>query len=516
MADNSGVILVHKTLRKSWLHNLCFRKFLASPVFGGRYSYIVEEMDVGKEADCILGQLPTATPEDELIAKNQIRQILDQSLISASGTQGEATDCGLNDENIIALHEYETHNHDSLITGSSRDLMESGTIVSSSRNALAAQARKERDDAVRALLELALLPRVLSKYVEGRLKSIQTQEMRWQQKSTLSFSERLHLWLWILVMQGAVVIPDVVSSLLGTELAVLRSGPITLQTQLMVIAVFDFPWADARLASFLACEVFLGSLPVIIFGCFAIFMSSNGETALRDRKNVAWKATICVIWQISMQNRKNVVDSLIFLYVKVKKIQLRSRELLEEYNKLRASCEIIYSWFDQFDVSNRLRVQISYHKQDHEDVLRLLRWVGKIQDDRRANPKGGKLGVLIAIVAMAALICLSTFPIDPYSGLIAMANLMPLALRAAVNVLDESQSSHDQLRLFTATAGVSFPSTLFMVGNSIYWLIHKKAFFNGFINIRFLLAFVLIFFLSLFPKFWGECFMKFGSKFMKN
>lgn len=77
------------------------------------------------------------------------------------------------------------------------------------------------------------------------------------------FGEGL-FWLWLVIMQLAVVLPDIVSASLGAEVAVLRSGPITLQTQLMVLAIFDYPWADTRLAAHLACEVFLGGLPVLI------------------------------------------------------------------------------------------------------------------------------------------------------------------------------------------------------------------------------------------------------------
>lgn len=214
-----------------------------------------------------------------------------------------------------------------------------------------------------------------------------------------------------------------------------------------------------------------------------------------------------------MQNRKNIQDLFNYACFKKKKIPVAQHPIFNlQYNKLKTFCTIIYSWFDTFHMSNRLRAQIGYHKQDHEDILKALRWVSDITDDERGNPRGSKAGILVAILAMATLICLSTFPIDPYSGFIAMANMVPLAVRATVDMMDKSQSSHDLLRLFTATAGISFPSTLFMVPNMAYWLLKSKALFMDLSSVRFWLSFVLIFFMSLFPKLWGKLFMYFGSR----
>ncbi|WP_234886447.1 C protein [Agrobacterium vitis] len=396
--------------------------------------------------------------------------------------------------------------------GSLTDMLTSMPL--STRNACAARARKERDDAFQVIAELPCLPKEVKKYLHESAQSIHRQEMRWQLKSHIPIPERVLFWLWLVIMQAAVVVPDIVSASLGAEVAVLRSGPITLQTQLMVLAILDFPWADTRLAAFLACEVFLGGLPAVIFGLLAISMP-HARTTFHSAKDVAWKASFCILWQMLMQNRKNIKDLLKYSSLRMKRIAVAQRpDFTSEYTRLRNSSTIIYSWLDTFDVSNRLRVQIGYHKQDHEDVLRVLRWVGHITDDKGGNPRGRKVGILVAILAMAVLICLSTFPTDPYSGLIAAANLVPLAARAAVDVMDKSQSSHDLLRLFTATAGVSFPSTLFVVGNSCYWLLKKKSFLDGFSSIQFWLSFVLIFFLSLFPKIWGKLFMYLGSRCM--
>ncbi len=109
-----------------------------------------------------------------------------------------------------------------------------------------------------------------------------------------------------------------------------------------------------------------------------------------------------------MQNRKNIRDLLKYSFLRMKRISTaQSSDFTSEYTRLRNSSTIIYSWLDTFEVSNRLRIQIGYHKQDHEDALRVLRWVGHIADDNDRSPRGGKAGILVAILTMAGLICLS-------------------------------------------------------------------------------------------------------------
>lgn len=516
--QNTPVEAIERKLKSSWLHSLHVRKILPSPFLGGPYSYITEETDVGQEADCIRGHSVTPLPEDEGMVSHHMQQIfcsthqpaahdhVDAFALRAAPEPAVIPDEDIADKSYRPFASSENSLTDILMR-----------MPLSTRNAWATQARKERDDAFRVILELPSLPKEVKKYLRRSAQSIQTQEMRWQLKCHLPLSERGLFWLWLVIMQLAVVLPDIVSASLGAEVAVLRSGPITLQTQLMVLAIFDYPWADTRLAAHLACEVFLGGLPVLIFGLFAIAMPQHEGTTFHTAKDVAWKASLCILWQMLMQNRKNIRDLLKYSFLRVKRISTaQSSDFTSEYTRLRNSSTIIYSWLDTFEVSNRLRIQIGYHKQDHEDALRVLRWVGHIADDKDRNPRGGKAGILVAILTMAGLICLSTFPTDAYSGLIAAANLVPLAARAAVDVMDNSQSSHDLLRLFTATAGVSFPSTLFVLGNSSYWLLTKKSFLAGFANIHFWIAFVLIFFLSLFPKLWGRLFMHVGSRLLND
>ncbi|NTF91496.1 C protein [Agrobacterium rhizogenes] len=512
---SSANLAVDEKLERSWFHHLHFKKIIASNILGGPYSYVTEETDVGQEADCIKGYSATLTQENGLEALHQLQPISALSFTQDPRVQADASspkaaqeipappsEDGMSDKSYIFDVNPKSNLTDTLIS-----------MPPCTRNAYAARARRERNEAYQCILRMPELPPRAKKYLQQNITSIQRQEKRWRQSSQMPCSERALFWLWLAVMQAAVVVPDIVSGFLGAAIAVLRSGPITLQTQLMVLAIFDYPWADERLARFLACEIFLGGLPAVLFGILAIAMPSHKGTAVHGTKDVAWKATVCILWQILMQNRKNIQDLFNYASFRRKKIPVAQRaDFNLQYEKLKTSSAIVYSWFDTFHVSNRLRTQIGYHKQDHEDILKALRWVSDITDDEMGNPRGSKAGILAAILVMAALICLSTFPIDPYSGLIAMGNMVPLAVRAAVDVMDKSQSSHDLLRLFTATAGISFPSTLFMVTNMVYWLLKGKALFIDLSSIQFWLSFVLIFFMSLFPKLWGKMFMRFGSR----
>lgn len=512
---SSTKLTVGEKIERSWFHNLHFKKVLASNLFGGPYSYVTEETDVGQEGDCIKAYSVTLAQEDEHEAYDQLQRISALSVVQDSHVQvGASSPKATREIPAQPCEDGMTDKPCPPYLNSKHSLTDAlNSMPLDMRNAYAARARKVRNEAYRCILAMPDLPPRAKKYLQDNIDSIQRQEKRWRLSSQVPCPEKALFWLWLALMQAAVVIPDIVSGFLGAALAVLRSGPITLQTQLMVLAIFDYPWADERLARFLACEVFLGGLPAVLFGTLAITMPSHKGTAFHNVKDVAWKATVCILWQMLMQNRKNFQD--LFNYARFKKNKVPNAQRSDfnsHYEKLKTSSTVIYSWFDTFQVSNRLRVQIGYHKQDHEDILKALRWVSDIIDDEKGNPRGSKAGILVAILAMAALICLSTFPIDPYSGLIAMANMVPLAVRATVDVLDKSQSSHDLLRLFTATAGISFPSTLFMVANMVCWLLKGKALFVGLSSVRFWLSFVLIFFMSLFPKLWGRLFMYFGSR----
>jgi hypothetical protein len=517
--------------RKTLFHNPVFRKIMSLPIWGGRYSYIIVETDPGQELDCIDAFQTTASPETRLAMLGPILQPFNDKqfppdLKKALDGLQQIYPPTVDDKKILAKlirkkieasvkysgtsdeFNKELEGHQQVFEWA-RILKAVPTEVS---ELLADWNRLERNQVYNEVNRLEYLSPVTLQYFNANVNAILTQENRWQHGVLMGFVEAAFFWLWMLIMQLGVFIPDTISVFLGAVLAVFRSGPIRLQGEIMAIAILDFPWRDERLARFITFQRFIGVLPSAVFGISAIFHPDFHRTAFSGARNLVWKAVICIAWQMFMLNWKSLYD--MYFYKRIRRTRLtkaQDDEVCEKYDKLKQCNEYAYAWFATYKHSNRFGAQLSYHKQDHSDAAITLKWAAGIEEHVIPNDDlGSKVFIVLAIVAIGCLICASTFPVDPYAGLIALAYYGPLILRSTVDAWDTSQSFEDLLRLFTTTAGPTFPSTIVLIVNVVYWGVTKKDLFVGFRNARFGITFAVLFVFSLYPKLWGEGFKSGG------
>ncbi|MQW25202.1 hypothetical protein [Sinorhizobium meliloti] len=381
---------------------------------------------------------------------------------------------------------------------------------SDARSVNAARCREARDSILARLIGASFLNRSARSYFTAASSAIEIQENRWRSAATITKKEALVFWLFIFLMEVVVILPTVVSIKLGAEIAFLRSTPIVLQSQLIVLSIVDYPWGDARLAIYLARQCFVGIYPTLIFGICSIASDRIRQDLLHAGGSIAWKAAISIVWQMLMHNGKNLHD--IYYRIRMHRSELtifQKIELLALRDELTRHKTSIYEWLDTFVLSNRMGAQISYYKQDHEDITSGINWLlGRRSEQARRGE--GKVFILLAVVSIGAVICLSAFPVDTYAGLIALAYFAPLSIRIAVDVFDDSQSLNDVGRVFANTAGASFPSTVLMVVNLIYFFQTKRALFNGFSSLRIWISFCSLFATGLYPSIWGAMFMSIG------
>ncbi|WP_425964471.1 hypothetical protein [Rhizobium nepotum] len=126
--------------------------------------YITEETDVGQEADCIRGHSVTPLPEDEGMVSHHMQQIfcsthqpaahdhVDAFALRAAPEPAVIPDEDIADKSYRPFASSENSLTDILMR-----------MPLSTRNAWATQARKERDDAFRVILELPSLPKEVQK-----------------------------------------------------------------------------------------------------------------------------------------------------------------------------------------------------------------------------------------------------------------------------------------------------------------------------------------------------------------
>ncbi|MBZ5763555.1 hypothetical protein LAV84_29165 [Rhizobium sp. VS19-DR104.2] len=490
---------------------------------GGSYSYITVEADPGQELEVINGySLAGDEPSRKSVLASVIGGAADEFPSNLKDAIDILTKTYPPEKTVVRLVDRvdpEAGSSDLKVqeTGQNRKVMDEWKSILNNmsppqRAMLVAWNRVERDTVLDRITKLPYLPNVAATYLNANISCIKRQEMRWREGVQMGIWERIIFWIWMLVMQLGVIVPDTVSVFLGAVIAVFRSGPIRLQNQLMAIAILDFPWADERLARFIILQRFLGILPTILFGISALADSGFRRTAFKGVSNISWKAVICILWQVLMHNWKNLYD--LYYSKRLRALRLSSlekSEIVECQVSLSRSNALIYAEFEIYQLGNRFGAQTSYYKQDHEDVAKGLHWIAHTETKEAVQRNfAGKFSILIAVIAIGSMICTSAFPVDPYAGLVAIAYFGPLTIRTAVDVWGPSQSLEDLLRLFTITAGPTFPSTLLMVVNLIYWIITREALFVGFSNIKFAITFAVLVYLSLYPKLWGEGFLYVG------
>nr|AIM40181.1 C-like [Nicotiana tomentosiformis] len=197
----------------------------------------------------------------------------------------------------------------------------------------------------------------------------------------MSLGERFLFLFWAVIMQLVVVVPDTISALLGAVLAVLRSGPIRLQSQIIAVAIWDFPWADERLVRFITFQRYLGMFPTPLFGLCAVFDQNYRQTAFSGLWNLTSKAAISVSWQMLMHNWKHLLN--LYFAKRIQRIRLTNSEVAEitrKYERLKCCKAYAYTWFETYKRNNRFGAQVSYHKQDHQDALNSLKWAAGIEE----------------------------------------------------------------------------------------------------------------------------------------
>lgn len=518
---------IFTNIPKSWFHKPAFRKLMSLPCWGGSYSYVTVETDPAQEVECIRAFQVTAAMEKRPAILGPVLglppgQPLPATLDDAVAALMQIYPPGVDDckslerfireTNKAALKHGWTHDEVSKKIEGQQKLFEWMRILKAVptevNELLAAWNRLECDEIYDEVSELAYISPVTLQYLNIKVNAIKKQEERWQQGVQMSFGETLLFWLWGVIMQLVVIVPDTISVFLGAVLAVFRSGPIRLQSQIIAFGIWDFPWADERLARFITFQRYLGILPTALFGLCAIFDPNYRRTAFRGLGNLAAKASISISWQMFMHNWKNFFD--LYFSRRIGRMRLAISEVAEvrsKHDRLKRCNAYAYAWFETYNHSNRFGAQVSYHKQDHQDAVSTLNWAAGIKEEVIVGDDlKSKSVIWAAFIVIGCLICVSTFPTDPYAGLIAIAYFGPLIARAGMDLWDPSQSFDDLLRLFTTTAGPTFPSTMLLVVNVIYWGVTKKALFVGFRNARFVISFSILFVLSLYPKLWGECF----------
>jgi hypothetical protein len=440
--------------RKTLFHNPIFRQITSWPIWGGRYSYIIVETDPGQELDCIDAFQTTASLETRIAVLGPILQptkdkqfppTLQHALDALKQIYPPTVDDKKNFANLTREKSEASSKYPGTIDEFHKELEGQQQVFEWTRilkvvptevsELLADWNRLERNQVYDDVNRLDYLSSVTLQYFNANVNVILRQENRWQHTVSMGFLEAAFFWLWILIMQLGVFIPDTISVFLGAVLAVFRSGPIRLQGEIMAIAILDFPWRDERLAHFIVFQRFIGVLPSAIFGISAIFHPDFHRTAFGGARNLVWKAAICIAWQMFMLNWKSLYD--MSFSKRIKRTRLTKSqciELGEKYNKLKQCNEYAYAWFATYKHSNRFGAQLSYHKQDHSDAAVALKWAAGIEEHVIPNDDlGGKVFIVLAIVAIGSLICASTFPVDPYAGLIALAYYGPLILRSAVD-----------------------------------------------------------------------------------
>jgi hypothetical protein len=372
-------------------------------------------------------------------------------------------------------------------------------------------------------------------FFKKSVAAIHKQEKIYREGVSTGHWGRLAFWTLLLLMIAGVIAPDTLNFFLLALLAVLRSLPNRPQAALMVFAIWDFPYADARLALFIGRTRFYGLLPTFIVG-IAKRLDPEFAASFGYLRVLAWAAALSTVWQMLMHNGKNIYDMFFFLWIRE---QTLTPEQYAEMDRLVSKgrlCNMYsFAYLDHFTVSNRAGAQLSYYKQDQEDALACLKWSARIVEDGKilrfllrvfkreramvrvsehtiqSGDFFGKFCILVAIIAIGAIICASCFPSDPYAGLIAFAYYAPLSYRASGDVWDPSQSFEDVLRLFTTTAGPTLPSMIALIVNLVWWATHRRrGLFLGFTP-WFWATLGGLFGFTLPTKLWGEWIKKAGE-----
>ncbi|NEK20668.1 hypothetical protein [Rhizobium leguminosarum] len=515
---------VSALFRRSLFHSPSFKKVLNLPVWGGSKSYISVETDPAQEFEFIKGfhtdpQTFVAGVPRDVETSAEVRELVQHAPIqSLDWPLGEAGQAEVTSDATTRQFEAEPSRGPTRqqrpVTIFLRD-GSSESANSDARDVAAARCREARDRILARLIATSFLIPSARSYFTAASFAIQKQEDRWRGAAAISKKETLVFWLFVLLMETIVILPTVVSIKLGAEIAFLRSTPIELQSQLIVLSIVDYPWGDARLAISLARQCFVGIYPTLIFGLCSVASDRIRQDLLQGVGSIAWKAAISIVWQMLMHNGKNLYN--LYYHIRLRRSKLTTfeqNELAALRHELKRYTTAIYEWLDTFALSNRMGSQISYYKQDHEDITNGINWLLRERSEQ-ARGGEGKVFILLAVICIGSVICLSAFPVDPYAGLIALAYFAPLSVRIAVDVFDHSQGLSDVARVFANTAGPSFPSTVLMVINLIYFLHTKKALFDGFCSARLWIGFCLLFFAGLYPCIWGEVFMVLGRSLRK-
>lgn len=161
------------------------------------------------------------------------------------------------------------------------------------------------------------------------------------------------------------------------------------------------------------CQRFLGSLVTIIFDIKVAFDPKYHAIAFRGIGQLWWKTLLAIFWKIVMQNWKNVLDILSDDQIK---------EIKEKEERLQLCNAYTFAWFGTYKQGNRFRVQVGYHKQDQGDISTALSWATRFTHHNIPNEDFfSNISTWIASIFIGGLILTSTFPVNPYAGLLALA-----------------------------------------------------------------------------------------------
>ncbi|EGG11381.1 uncharacterized protein MELLADRAFT_59537 [Melampsora larici-populina 98AG31] len=498
--------------RGGLLNSPTCRRLMSLPIWGGRWSYFLVETDPGDELACIDAFQYDASRETRDLVLGRLlptHQAVSDSLedmLAILSVHVESFNTIKSCESDLVVMEHQME--DTMVSDWVRIL---NSVHSDAKAVLAAWNRQERDLIYEELMTMTELSPITRWYINQNIRAITKQEDRWRKGVTMNLSERLLFWFWNLFMLLGCIIPDTINFLVHALVAVMRSLPNRPQRLMMILSIVDFPFADERLARSCLVQHFIGLLISDIFGLKATFDENFRYTGFKNIKGLWWKGLLTVLWNLIAHNRKRLSDVFFKLSIKHQTVSSTTIETIAlKFRRLRRCNSYSFSWFETYKQSHRFRMQISYHKQDQEDIVRALKWTGRFKYRVRSSEDlFGKFTIWIATIIIGCSICASTFPINAYAALTPLTYYSNIIVWMGLDVLNRSQSYLDVLRFFTINVGSMFPAITILIINLGWWIANRRALFT-YLNRPFWISFGVMFVASLYAKFYGEMFKSFG------
>lgn len=506
---------VKKSSPGGFLNSATCRRLMSLPIWGGRWSYFVVETDPGEELACIdafnfqndasretrnlvLGRL---LPSHQTVPDSLEEMLSILSVRFESFNRIKSCECD--------LEMIENRLEDSMVIDWVRIL---NSVHSDAKAVLAAWNRQERDLIYEELVSMDDLPPITRWYINQNIRAIAKQEDRWRKGVTMKLSERLLFWFWNLCTLLGCIIPDTINFVVHAFVAVMRSLPNRPQRLMMILSIADFPFADERLARSCLIQHFIGLFISDIFGLKATFDLNFRHTGFANIKGLWWKGLLTILWNLIAHNHKRLSDVLFKISIKHQPVSSTTIEKIAlKFRLLRRCNSYSFSWFETYKQSNRFRTQISYHKQDQEDIVRALKWTGRFKYRVRSTEDlFGKFTIWVATIIIGCSICASTFPIHACAALTPLTYYSNIVVWMGLDVLNRSQSYLDVLRFFTINVGSMFPAITILIINLGWWIANDRKALFTYLSQPFWISLGVMFVASLYAKLYGEMFKWFG------